>query len=84
MQIVYKLNGQTAHPRPPRHRPRRLPRRKTSPPTRRRRRRLHLLRRLHKNPRKHPQGHLRRRRQHIWLLDAESMEGDEVGEEPVG
>lgn len=63
----------TAHPCPPRHGPRRLPRRKASPPTRRRRRHLHGLSRLDKNPRKHAQSNVRGRRQHVRLPDAEPV-----------
>ena len=78
------IDRSPADPRPPRHRPRRLSSREATPPTRRRPRRLHLLRRLHKNPRKHSESYIRGRGQYIWLPDAESVEGDGAQPEPVG
>lgn len=56
------LPQHAAHPRSTGYRSRRLARRQASPPTCRCARRLHLIRRLHQDARKHPQGHLRRRR----------------------
>jgi hypothetical protein len=73
-----------AHPRSSRHRPRGLPGRQAPPPTRRRRRHLHLLFRLDQDPREHPQGHLRRRRQHVRIPDPKPVEGDEAHPESPG
>ena len=67
-----------AHPRPPWYRPRRLPRRQALPPARRCRGRLHLLRRLHQDPREHPQGHLRRRHQHLRLPHPQPLDRDQA------
>jgi hypothetical protein len=73
-----------AHPRSSRYWPRCLARRQASPPTGRRRRHLHLLFRLHQDPREHPQGHLRRRRQHIRIPHPQPVEGDQAHPESAG
>ena len=73
-----------AHPSSSRYRPRRIPSRQASPPTRRCRRHLHVLVRLDQDPREHPQGHLRRRRQHIRIPDPQPVEGDEAHQKSAG
>ena len=39
---------------------------------------LHFLRWIDEDVRKYPQGYVRGCRQHLWLLDTESVEGDEA------
>ena len=67
-----------AHPRPPRHRPRRLPGRQAPAPARGRPGRLHLFCRLDEDAGKYAEGDVRGGGQHVWVFDAESVEGDEA------
>ena len=73
----------SAHSRSPRYWSRCLPRRQASAPARRCPGRLHLLFRLHQDPREHPQGHLRRRLQHLRLPHPQPVEGDQAHQEPA-
>lgn len=78
------VSSEIAHPSPPRYWPRRLPSCKASSSTRRRPGRLHILRRLNKNSRKHPQSDLRGGGQYLRLPYTEFVEGDQVESEPAG
>ena len=66
----------TAHPRPPRHRSRSLPRREAAPPTRRRARRLHFLLGIDQDAGEHVESDVCGGGQHVWVPDAESVEGE--------
>lgn len=67
-----------ADPRSPWYLPCRLPRCQASLAAGWYRGRLHLLFRLHQDPREHPEGHLRRYLQHLRLPDPQPVEGDQA------
>lgn len=77
---TWAINSDTspADPRPSRHRSRRLPSRQALTPVGWCSRCLHLLRRLYENTRKHIEGYIRGGGQHIRLLDAQSVERNEI------
>ena len=67
-----------AHSRAPWYRSRRFTRRQTSITARRRSRRVHIFRRLNKDVGEHTEGYFRGCGQYIWVLDTESLEGDQA------
>ena len=72
------------NPRPSRYGFSRIPGRQTPSPTRRRARRLHLIRRLNKNPREHLESNIHCCGQQLRFLNSKSVERDETDKKSSG